>query len=55
MYIPNDDTLDYPFCRLQLIVETFGNGTQWIKLKLTNVSKVIKPTNKKTLSLNFGD
>ena len=22
MYIPNDDTQNYPFCRLQLVVET---------------------------------
>ena len=23
MYIPNDDTEYYPFCRLKLVVETF--------------------------------
>ena len=27
MYIPSDDTQNYPFCRLQLVVETFGNLT----------------------------
>ena len=25
MYIPIDDTQNYPFCRLQLKVETFGH------------------------------
>ena len=25
MYIHNDDTQNYPFCRLQLVVETFEN------------------------------
>ena len=24
IYIPNDDTQNYPLCRLQLEVETFG-------------------------------
>ena len=24
MYITNDDTPNYPLCRLQLVVETFG-------------------------------
>ena len=27
MYIPNDDTQNYPFCKLQLVVETFGHLT----------------------------
>ena len=27
MYISDDDTENYPFCRLQLMVETFGNST----------------------------
>ena len=30
MYIHNDDTLNYPFGRLQLVVETFGHST-WSK------------------------
>ena len=29
MYIANDDTQNCPFCRLQLVVETFGNSTKW--------------------------
>ena len=27
MYIPNDDTQNYPFCRLQLVVEMYGHST----------------------------
>ena len=27
MYIPNDDTQNYPFCRLKLVVETFEHST----------------------------
>ena len=27
MYIPNDNTQNYLFCRLQLVVETFGHAT----------------------------
>ena len=27
MYISNDDTQIYSFCRLQLVVETFGHST----------------------------
>ena len=28
MYIPNDGIQNYLFCRLQLVVETFGNSTK---------------------------
>ena len=36
MYIPNDDTQRYPFCRLQLVVE---------QLQLMNkIPKVVGPT-----------
>ena len=41
MYIPNDDTQNYPFCILQL-VETNQS-------KLNKVTKVVRPTNKNTL------
>ena len=41
MHIPNDDTQNYPFCRLKLVVQTNNN--------LVKVPKVVKPTNKKTL------
>ena len=27
MYIPNDNTHNYPFCRLQLVFETFEHST----------------------------
>ena len=27
MYIPNDYTQNYPFCRLQVVVKTFGHST----------------------------
>ena len=37
MFIPNDDTLNYPFFRLKLVVETFGHLTL-----LTNQSKFTK-------------
>ena len=29
IYIPKDDTQNYPFCKLQLVVETFGHSTKW--------------------------
>ena len=28
IYIPNDNTQNYPFCWFQLVVETFGYSTQ---------------------------
>ena len=28
MYIPTDDTQNYPFCRLELVVETFEHSNQ---------------------------
>ena len=43
MYIPNDDTQNYHFFRLQLVLESFGHSN------LIKVPKVVKPTNKKTL------
>ena len=46
MYIPSNDTQNYPFCRLQLVVETFNEPTNQNSIK---VPKVIKLTNKKTL------
>ena len=51
MYITNDDTQNYHFCRLKLVVETFEHST-WLtnQSKFTEVPKVVKPTNKETLS-----
>ena len=47
MYIPNADTQNYPFCRLQLVVDTqLKESTNQNELK---VPKVVRPTNKKTL------
>ena len=43
--IPNDDTLNHPFCRLQLVVEMFGHSTQWTK-RLKFEVEVVKPSNK---------
>ena len=51
MYTPNDDSQNYPFCRLNLVVKTFEHLTY----KPTNQNsvkiliKVVYPTNKKTL------
>ena len=40
MYIPNDDTQIQPFCRLQLVIETFGHSTLWTnKLKFNKSPK----------------
>ena len=38
LYIPDDDTQISPFCRIQLVVETFGQSTQWTNQ--TNFKKV---------------
>ena len=48
MYIPNDGTQNYFFCRLKLVVETYelNKPTNQNSVK---VPKVIKPTNKNTL------
>ena len=49
MYIPNDSTQNDPFCRLQLVVDTdFNQSTH-------EMPKVVKPTNQKISSYNFGD
>ncbi len=45
MYISNDDTLNYTFCLLELVVETFEHPTK--------VRKVFKPTNKKPYYKTF--
>ena len=50
MYIPNNDTQNYHFCRLRLVVETFQHSTKRTnQSKLINRPKVVKTTNKKTL------
>ena len=37
MYIQNDDTQNYTFCGLQLVVETFGHSTKQYSLKVPKV------------------
>ena len=56
MYIPNANTQNCPFYKLQLVIETFGHSTN----KPTNqnsikVPQIVMPTNKKTLFCEFGD
>ena len=56
MYIPNANTQNYPFCRFQFGVKTFGHTIyKPTNQNLLKVPKVGKPTNKKTILLNFGD
>ena len=49
MYVPNDGTQNYAFCRFQLVVEPLNiqlnEPTNQNSIK---VSKVVKPTNKKS-------
>ena len=54
MYILNDKTQNYPFCRLKLVVETFGNSTSSHQ-NLLKVPLVFKPKINKTLFKTFGD
>ena len=48
IYIPNDDTENYPFCRLQLETCSYQlyEPTNQNSIKVLNV---VRPTNKKTL------
>ena len=53
MYIPNDDTQNQPFCGLHLVIKTFGQSTyEPTNENSLKVTKVIKPTNKKTSVTN---
>ena len=56
MYIHNEDTQNYFFCILKLVVEIFGHSTWWTnQSKFNKVPKVVKPTDKKTLPIiKFG-
>ena len=48
MFIPNDDIQNFSFCRLKLVVETFGHKLNEPTNKNSmKVPKVVKPTNKK--------
>ena len=54
--IPNDDTQNYPFCRLQLVVKTFEQLNLIIhQIKTLKVPKFNNPMYKYTLLQNFGD
>ena len=49
-YITNVNTQNYPFCRLQLVVETFNTkSNEPTNQSSIKVTKVVKLTNKKTL------
>ena len=48
MYIPNDNAHNNSFCRLKLVVEAFKHSMNE-PIKITKVTKVVKPTKKKTL------
>ena len=50
MNIPNDDTQSCHFCKLKFVVETFDTQINEPTNKISRkVTKVVKPTNKKTL------
>ena len=54
MYLPNDDTQNYPFCRLELVIETLetqlNESTNHNSLKSPKVlSQRIRKRNYKTL------
>ena len=56
MYFIKDDTRDYSYCKLKLVVETFEHSTLLTnQSKCTKVPKVIEPTNRKALLMDFGD
>ena len=50
MHIPNVDTQNCPFCKLNLVVETFGHSTKGTNQSTFNKSSQIK----KTLLFEFG-
>ena len=53
MYTPIDvdDTQNYPFCKLQLVVETFWTLNKSTNQNSVKVPKDVKSRNKKTLGL----
>ena len=49
-YIPNNDTQNYHFCTLQLVIVTFEHSTKKNNQSNSiNVSKIVKPTDNKKL------
>ena len=56
MYIPNANTQNCLFYKLQLVIETFGHSTNKLTIKNSiKVQQIVMPTNKKTLFGEFGD
>ena len=56
MYIPNDDTQNYPFFRLQFVVEMFGHLTYWStiqKVSLFETTAVVISKNCGSLNHNL--
>ena len=52
--ITNYDTQNYPICRKQLLVETYGNKTyEPTDQNSAKAIKVVKPTNKKTFFIKL--
>ena len=50
MYIPNDDTQNYPFYRLQKWLKRLDTPLKELTIENSlKVSKVVKPTKKKVL------
>ena len=43
--IANDDTQNYHFCRLQLVVETYGHSTKWSNQSKLNLSPQVSYAN----------
>ena len=53
-YIPNKETQNNHFCRLQLVIETFGQFDEPTNQNSMKVPKVVKLMNKKTLFKTLG-
>ena len=56
MYIPNDETQNYPFCILKLVVETFEHSNKWIyKLKFNKNKKLLSQLTREHYHEDFED
>ena len=56
MYMPIDNTQDYPYFTLQLVVERLDTQlNQQTNQNSIKVLKIVKPTNEKTLLYTFWD
>ena len=52
MYIPNNDTQNYPFYRLKLFAEMLEQSI-YESTKFTKDPKVVKPTNKENVIIKL--